>query len=146
MIQKQVGSRGTNEQGTVISKDELEQVRSIWRFEEADWEDSVPRIYREVFGSDLEWASSELPAFSADEKGTLERICGRHDIAPEMIAKLLELERSFHGMSRRSSIQHRIGSILDEDWRTEDEIQMQLESIADNQLVQISIGADFSDS
>jgi DNA sulfur modification protein DndC len=146
VVQKTVGNRGTNDDGTVISKEELEQIRSIWRLEEGDWEDSVPRLYRDVFGCDLDWASSELPAFAAEEKGTLERICNRYEVAPEMVAKLLELERSLHGMSRRSSIQQKIGSILDEDWRTEDEIQMQLETIAGQELVQISMGAESIDT
>jgi len=143
-IQREVGARGTNEGGTVISKDELELIRAIWRFEEGDWEDSAPQIYREVIGSDLDWTSHELPAFSGEEKVSLERICERHEIAPEMVAKLLELERSLHGMSRRSSVQQRIASIIDEDWRSEDEIQMDIspESEPILNLIQISPQAD----
>ena len=42
-VQKKVGDRGPNADGMLISKDELEMIRSLWRLEEQDWEDSVPQ-------------------------------------------------------------------------------------------------------
>jgi DNA sulfur modification protein DndC len=121
-VQKKVGHRSPNANGMLISKDELEMVRSLWRLEEHDWEDSVPKLYREVMGEDLEWNSYEIPAFSAEERSTLENLCLKHSVSVAMVQKLLEVERTLHGMSRRSSVQQKLAAAFDEDPRSEEEI------------------------
>jgi hypothetical protein len=40
----------------------------------------------------------------------------------EMVAKLIEVERSLQGMSRRASIQKRLASVFEEDWRENEEV------------------------
>ena len=121
-VQRKVGQAGTNENGSLINKQELETVRTLWRMEEHDWADSVPRIYRDVLGVELEWVRYETPAFSADEETVLKGICNRHELPVEMLAKLIELERSLQGVSRRASIQRKLASILEEEWRSDAEI------------------------
>ena len=121
-VQRKVGQAGTNENGSLINKQELETIRTLWRMEEHDWADSVPRIYRDVLGIELEWVRSETPAFSADEETVLKGICDRHELPVEMLAKLIELERSLQGVSRRASIQRKLSSILEEEWRSDAEI------------------------
>jgi DNA sulfur modification protein DndC len=121
-VQRKVGQSGTNENGSLINKQELEVIRTLWRMEEHDWADSVPRIYRDVLGTELEWVRYETPAFSADEETILKAICDRHELPVEMLAKLIELERSLQGVSRRASIQRKLSSILEEEWRSDTEI------------------------
>ncbi len=123
VVQKTLGNRGTNADGQLIAKQELEAIRGLWRTEEQDWKDSVPMIFREVMGYDLQWLSEELPAFSDPEKEILAEICSTRKLNPDLVSKLLETERSLHGMSRRSSIQQRLASVLDEDWRSEADIR-----------------------
>jgi len=48
----------------LISIDELEAIRSLWRNEQGDWQDSVPIIYREVFNRDINWAQDDVSGFS----------------------------------------------------------------------------------
>jgi DNA sulfur modification protein DndC len=121
-VQKQVRATGPNSEEKLIHPEELHAIRRIWRTEAQDWEDSVPKIYREAFGDSIEWVADEIPAFSADERTTLDSICSRHGIPSGMVAKLLDVERSAHAMSRRSSIFQNIASVLDEDWRSEEEV------------------------
>jgi DNA sulfur modification protein DndC len=121
-VQRKVGQAGTNENGSLINKQELEAIRTLWRMEEHDWADSVPRIYRDVLDIELEWVRYETPAFSADEETVLKSICDRHELPVEMLAKLIELERSLQGVSRRASIQRKLASILEEEWRSDAEI------------------------
>lgn len=121
-VQKKVGSAGTNKGGDLINHDELEAIRTLWRAEEQDWSDSVPAIYKEIIGADLAWLRYEVPAFSADELVVLDGICEQHGVSSEMLAKLIEVERSLQGMSRRASIQRKLSAVLEEDWRTQDEI------------------------
>ena len=122
-VQTIVGSAGTNEGGQLINKAELEAIRTLWRAEEQDWADSVPQIHKEVTGTDLDWTRYEIPAFSRDEQMALDVTCSRFGVAPDMVAKLLELERSMHGMGRRAAIQQKLSSILEEDWRSLDELE-----------------------
>ena len=121
-VQKKVGKAGTNRGGDLINRDELEAIRNLWRTEEGDWSDSVPAIYKEVVGEDIPWLRYEVPAFSAEELLVLNAICDEHGVSSEMLAKLIEVERSLQGMSRRASIQRKLSAVLEEDWRTHDEI------------------------
>jgi DNA sulfur modification protein DndC len=118
-VQRKVGHAGTNKNGSLINKQELEIIRTLWRMEEHDWADSVPRIYRDVLDTDLEWVRYETPAFSTEEQTVLKGICDRHELPVEMLAKLIELERSLQGVSRRASIQRKLSSILEEEWRSD---------------------------
>jgi len=118
-----VRKEGPNRDERLITKQELEQIRRIWRSEEQDWEDSVPKIYKQVTGQDLDWAADEQPAFSADERNLLDAICTTNEVPSAMVAKLLDIERELHGMSRRSAVHQRLSAVFDEDWRTEEEVR-----------------------
>ena len=126
IVQKTLGTRGTNSDGQLISKPELEAIRSLWRREEQDWTDSVPSIFREVMGYDIQWLNEELPTFSHSDKELLASICRSQDLNPDLVFKLIETERSLHGMTRRSSIQQKIASVFEEDWRTVEEIREEI--------------------
>lgn len=108
----------------LIRDQELKEIRRIWRQEEADWEDSVPCIYNEVMGEDLDWAQDDLGAFTAEEAEVLEQVCERHQVPPKLVKRLFNLEREHHGMKRRAAIYNKIDSVFREEWRSiEDVIQ-----------------------
>jgi DNA sulfur modification protein DndC len=121
-VQRTIAAVEGHGSAELIRKGELEAIRAIWRLEEHDWADSVPTIYREVIGAPIEWIRYETPVFSSDEQETLHAICDRHELPIEMVAKLIEVERSLQGMSRRASIQRRLASVFEEDWRTPEEL------------------------
>jgi DNA sulfur modification protein DndC len=121
-VEKEVRVSGPNPKEQLISPEELEEIRRVWRSEEQDWEDSVPKIYREMMGEDLDWAADEGPVFSAEERRLLDTISARHNVPSEMVAKLLDVEREHRGMSRRSSVHQKIAAVLEEDWRSDEEI------------------------
>lgn len=120
--QQLVRRNGPNPDEQLISKEELEQIRRIWRSEAQDWEDSVPKIYNDVTGKELEWLADEQPAFSSEERHLLDAICSSNQVPSGMVAKLLDIERELHGMSRRSAVHQRISAVFDEDWRSEAEV------------------------
>ncbi|MBW4039111.1 MAG: DNA phosphorothioation system sulfurtransferase DndC [Acidobacteria bacterium] len=122
-VQRTIALSKPEAAGDLITKSELEAIRTLWRLEEHDWADTVPQIYREQLGIALDWVRYETPVFSSEEQQSLNAICDRHDLPMEMVAKLIELERSLQGMSRRASIQRRLASVFEEDWRTVTEIQ-----------------------
>src|SRR5574340_941064 len=121
-VQKQIRRSGPNPDEELIRFDELEQIRRLWRTENQDWEDSVPRIYREVMGEDLPWSTDEHPGFTSEDKTLLDSIANQYQVPSNLVAKLIDIERAHHGMSRRAAIHQKISAAFDEDWRTEEEI------------------------
>ena len=107
---------------TLIRPEELHAIRRIWRMERGDWKDTVPGIYRECTGEDLEWIDEDLGTYSGKEAALLESICAKHKVPFRLVTKLLDVEFQVQGMSRRSLVYSRIGSVLGEEWRSEDEI------------------------
>ncbi|WP_214019422.1 DNA phosphorothioation system sulfurtransferase DndC [Methanoculleus sp.] len=120
--QREIQKIGPNPNLQLILPEELHEIRRIWRQEKGDWEDSVPKIYREVMGTDLDWVQDDLEMFSSDEGNLLEAICRKHDVPVQLVAKLLDVERQVQGMKRRAAVYSRIEDVLGEEWRTEEEI------------------------
>lgn len=108
---------------SIITDDELHEIRRVWRTERQDWDDSVPAIYREVTGRDLDWVTDDAGQFSGADRELLDEISSEFDVSPRMLAKLLDLERSLAGLGRRSRIFTQIDAILGHEWRSLDELQ-----------------------
>ncbi len=119
--QKQVRKTGPNPDETLISPEELHEIRRIWRMEEQDWEDSVPKVYREATGEDLDWAQDDAGTFTPQDRAALERLCKAKDVPVELAMKLLDVERELNGMHRRSAIYSRIDQIFHQEWQPEEE-------------------------
>ncbi|EAA4524709.1 DNA phosphorothioation system sulfurtransferase DndC [Salmonella enterica subsp. enterica] len=109
----------------LITEGELHAIRQEWLKDpnEPDWKDSLPEIYRRVYGHDLNWLLDERVRFAGADAGLLADLAREYGIVPEMIMKLIELEISFEGMGRRQNVQKKIESILQQDWGTFEEIQ-----------------------
>jgi DNA sulfur modification protein DndC len=75
-----------------------------------------------VLGVQLNWTQYEISVFSAEEQSALNLICEKYDVSPEMMSKLIELELSLQGMSRRASAQRKLSAVMEEDWRTNKEL------------------------
>ena len=111
----------------LIRDEELKVIRQIWRTEEADWEDSVPKIYSEVMNDDLDWVKDDLGSFSTEEAEILERVCNRHDVPSKLVKRLLDTELQHHGMKRGAAIYNKMDRIFREDWRSIEEITSEIE-------------------
>src|SRR5207248_692283 len=96
--QKKIRADGPDSQTHLILDVELHEIRRLWRVEEQDWEDSLPRIYREVMGEELAWVRDDVTGFSATDATLLDRVAREHGVPPVLLAKLLDLERDMHGM------------------------------------------------
>ncbi|WP_330632933.1 DNA phosphorothioation system sulfurtransferase DndC [Halocatena halophila] len=116
------------EEMVLIRKEELREIRRLWREEQSDWEDSVPKIYRRVMDEDtMEWVHDDLGTFGADEAELLGEICEDHDVPRELVQRLLDTEFQHYGMKRRASIYNELDRVLKEDWRPTDEIIAEIE-------------------
>jgi len=122
LVQISIRRDGPDPNFSLISRDEILEIRRIWRTEEQDWADSVPRIFREVTGEELESVPDDITTFTAQDQQLLFEISRKHDVPGQLVAKLLDIERELHGMSRRAGIYGKIESVLREDWLNDDEI------------------------
>lgn len=107
---------------TLITKEELHEIRRLWKTERGDWDDSVPKIFNEVFDFEMDWPKDDDGHFNSDQKELLKNHCKEHDVPFDLVAKLLEAERQSMGVARRAKIHKKIASILGEEWRSEEEI------------------------
>jgi DNA sulfur modification protein DndC len=116
-----------DEEMDLIRDEELREIRRIWREERADWEDSVPKIYREAMEEDIGWVQDDYGAFGETEAKLLKEIADKHDVPPELVQRLLDTELQHHGMKRRASIYNEIDKVMREDWRPMEEIVADIE-------------------
>ena len=119
--QQQVRKAGPDPDIKLITDDELEEIRRIWRTERQDWEDAVPKIYAKFFGA-RDWIVDDKISFDEKDKKILAAICNEKGVPVTLVSKLLDTEQQMDGMSRRAKIQSRIDEIFHEDWRSEEEI------------------------
>ena len=120
--QQEIRRNGPDPQAVLIDDDEVLEIRRIWRTERQDWDDSVPQVFRQVNGYDLDWPKDDDGSFDGEQKTLLASLCKEYDVPFDLVARLLETERQSTGMSRRSSVQKEIGSILGREWRSEEEL------------------------
>jgi len=109
--------------GTVlVSKEELLEIRHLWLFDEGDWEDSLPKIFNMVTGSELEILKNDWAGMGSLELQLLQETCADHGLPVGLITELFDTERRQFGMSRRSTIFSDIEKILKKDWRSRHDI------------------------
>jgi len=88
---------------TLITAEELSEIRRIWLEEKQEFDDSLPRIYKEVTDEPFQDSrpSAERKLLGIDEWEVLEEICDDDEMHLELMARLLDTERQFHAKSRR---------------------------------------------
>ena len=123
----EVRENGPDPDVLLIQPHELHQIRQLWIHEEGDWEDSLPQIYNQIRGEDLEWIKDDLSGLGGEEKSILNGVCEEHDLPPGMLIELIDLEKKLQGLARRSKVYIGIDSILSKDWTTREDALAQTE-------------------
>jgi DNA sulfur modification protein DndC len=105
---------------TLITPEELSEIRRIWLEEKHEFDDSLPRIYQEVTGEVFRdprpGADSSL--LGADEWAVLEELCDDDAMHLELMAKLLDTERQYKTMASRSGIYNKLEKCFETSSRT----------------------------
>ena len=88
---------------TLISHEELSEIRRIWLEEKHEFDDTVPKIYEQVTGEPFQDPRLGIgkSLLGSDEWVVLEEVCNDDPMHLELMAKLLDTERQFHVRSRR---------------------------------------------
>jgi len=91
---------------TLITNEELSEIRRIWLEERHEFDDSLPRIYQEVTGEPFQDTrpGADRTLLGSDEWTVLAEICEEDTMYLELMAKLLDTERQYYTKSRRTGI------------------------------------------
>lgn len=107
----------------LIDEAELHAIRRIWRTERGDWQDSVPPIVRETLGREMNWVIEDHVTFTAEDGRLLAENCNRAGVPTDLVVRLLEVERSTHGLKRRRHVHTRIEEVLGREWREVEQVR-----------------------
>jgi DNA sulfur modification protein DndC len=106
----------------LITPEELSEIRRIWLEEKHEFDDSLPRIYKEVMGEvfkDIRIGADEK-LLGNDEWETLAEICD-DEMQLELMSKLLDTERQFYTKNRRLGIYDSLAKCFDTSSRNKEE-------------------------
>lgn len=108
---------------TLISMEELSEIRRIWLEEKHEFDDSLPRIYQEITGEAFKdpRPGSDYSLLGSDEWEVLEEICDGDAMQLELMAKLLDTERQFKKKTRRVGIFESLEKCFDTSSRSQEE-------------------------
>ncbi|NEO07599.1 DNA phosphorothioation system sulfurtransferase DndC [Moorena sp. SIO3I8] len=108
---------------TLISQEELSEIRRIWLEEKHEFDDSLPRIYEEVTGEPFKdiRPGAENHLLGVDEWQVLEEICDNDAMHLELMAKLLDTERQYVTRSRRIGIYEALERCFDTSSRSKED-------------------------
>ena len=107
-VQAEIRSKAPEEMRdiTLISPEELSEIRRIWLEERHEFDDSLPRIYEEVTGEPFvdSRPAAERKLLGSDEWAAIAEICSDDEMHLELMAKLLDTERQYYTKPRRTGI------------------------------------------
>jgi len=116
------------EKTVLIHDAELLEIRRLWRAEAGDWEDTVVNLVREVLGRVLPIEADGAFEFDAGDGALLAEVCAEYDVPPELLAQLLEVERSVRGLKRRAAVHQRIAGVMEREWRSQEAVLAEREA------------------
>jgi DNA sulfur modification protein DndC len=99
----------------LIREDELRVIRRYW-LENGDWEDRVPKIYKEVIGHDLDWEMNDAPLFDQEQLTDLELLCDKYKVDFKLLKQLISIEREYNGFKVRRGLFQDIEKVLKQDY------------------------------
>ena len=113
------------EKTVLIQDEELREIRRIWRVEAGDWGDSVSSIVRDILSRDLAIQDDDSFQFDGEDGDILVAVCQDLNVPPELLAQLLEVERSVRGLKRRASVHQRISAVMEREWRSKIDVMLE---------------------
>ncbi len=91
---------------TLITTEELSEIRRIWLEEKHEFDDRLPTVYREVTGKPFQdpRPGADQSLLGLDEWNILEDLADGDAMELELMAKLLDTERQYHTKLNRKGI------------------------------------------
>ncbi|NEU80331.1 DNA phosphorothioation system sulfurtransferase DndC [Nostoc sp. UIC 10630] len=106
---------------TLITLEEMSEIRRIWLEEKHEFDDSLPRIYQEVTGEEFTdpRPGADYSLLGVDEWAVLEEICEGDTMHFELMAKLLDTEHQYRKKTRRTGIYNTLEKCFDTSSRSQ---------------------------
>ncbi|MGB0386186.1 MAG: DNA phosphorothioation system sulfurtransferase DndC [Ardenticatenaceae bacterium] len=130
--EEQVRREGPHPDLSLISDEELFEIRHLWRVEQQDWQDSLPHIYRRVTNRELPWPVDDAVTFGLDEQAILAQVCAEEEVPTKLIMALIESQRQQNTLQSRAAVHARIGDIMRSEWRSEEEVLQAVQEFQEN--------------
>lgn len=107
---------------TLITHDELKEIRRIWLEEKHEFDDSLPKIYQEVTGQPFDDTINDAgnQLLGNDEWEILKEICP-DEMHLELMSKLLGTERQYFTKTKRTGIYSDLEKCFDSSSRSKEE-------------------------
>jgi DNA sulfur modification protein DndC len=99
----------------LIREDELRVIRRYW-LENGDWEDRVPKIFKEIMGYDLDWEMNDAPLFDQEQLTDLELLCDTYKVDYKLLKQLISIQREYNGFKVRRGLFQEIEKVLKQDY------------------------------
>lgn len=99
----------------LIQDDELRAIRRLW-LREGDWKDTLPELYREVFGTDLDWEQDDRQILTSDQANDLELLSQKHGLDYNMVQKLFTTANDFLGVKVKRGFNKDVAALLSQDY------------------------------
>lgn len=99
----------------LITMDELYKIQEIWSAL-GDWETSVLKIFKKVYGYELPWYGEEREIVTPEQLELLKELSEKYEIPFEIIQRLLFLEWKNIGYSYRHGMEKELIAMLREQW------------------------------
>lgn len=138
-LQLRLRKENQNSKISLITSQELNEIRRIWKKELPDIGDPIPDLYRNIVGEDLNWTQDESGSLTSEEIDIIREVCEKNSIPIRLVTKLVEIEKRMEGLGRRTGIFGEINSIFQEEWASKEEI---LQRNKTEKNYQIELGLD----
>ena len=108
----------------LIREDELHLIRKEWLNDpnEPDHEDHLPKIYRKVYGKNLDWVQNDATTSNRFDFDLIQSLAEKYRVPSVLLHKLLDLEISMEGLAQRRGISREIDKTLNQDWGTVEDV------------------------
>jgi len=116
-IEKDINESGQKIE--LITREELHVIRKEWISDpnEPDWDDSLPKIYKEIYPNDtLDWSEHDLGFFDNKSMELVNESGKRANVPPELLKKIIDIEVDVSGLGNRRGLNKKIENILRQDW------------------------------
>ncbi|NCR55934.1 MAG: DNA phosphorothioation system sulfurtransferase DndC [Microcystis aeruginosa L211-07] len=108
---------------TLITTEELSEIRRIWREEKHEFDDQLPKIYKQVIGETFQdpRPGADNNLLGSEEWDILADICAEDSMHLELLAKLIDTERQYFLKISRKGIYKDLEKCFESSSRSKEE-------------------------
>lgn len=99
----------------LIKDDELYEIRKLW-LKDGDWNDSVHKIYNDVYGTNLIFRTEVTDVFTEQDYIKLNELCLENKFNPTIYNELIQISKKYAGYINRKDSLKEIQKVLSKEY------------------------------